>query len=61
VQVAVRGVRNPPPDDTWVEVTGTLIPAPPDGYPTDREYVIELRPSTVVPIREPANPYESLW
>lgn len=57
VQTGVVGGGRPP-QDTWVEVEGTLV-APPAIDPDATELpLIELEATAVRPIDEPANPYE---
>ena len=57
VQVAVlRG--GTPPEDSWVEVVGTLVPPPPVDPDATTLPRLEVDATAVRAIDEPANPYE---
>jgi uncharacterized repeat protein (TIGR03943 family) len=51
-----------PPVDTWVEVTGEHVPAPPDTTPGERIFTENVRvdATEVTVIDQPANPYETI-
>lgn len=58
IQVEVHGVEGPiPPNDTWLEVTGTWI-EPPAGTSVGIERGAALRATSAVQIEQPSNPYE---
>ena len=57
MKVVVRGVEGAsPPDDTWLEVTGTWVEPPEGAEGVERGAEIEL--ASAVPIPQPENPYE---
>lgn len=51
-----------PPVDTWVEVTGEHVPAPPDTTPGERILTenVRVEATEVTVIDQPSNPYETL-
>lgn len=57
VQVAVVG-GGTPPQDSWVEVEGTLVPPPPVDPDATELPRLEVDATAVRSIDEPANPYE---
>jgi len=57
VQIGVVGGGRPP-QDSWVEVEGTLVPPPALDRDATELPLLELDATSVRPIDEPANPYE---
>ncbi|MDH2425710.1 TIGR03943 family protein [Sphaerisporangium sp. TRM90804] len=56
LRVAVVGVA-PPPDDTWVEVTGTWVATPYDKLPKGT-VAPEMKATGLTRVDQPAEPYE---
>ena len=57
VQIGVVGGGRPP-QDSWVEVEGTLVPPPALDPDATELPLLELDATSVRPVDEPANPYE---